>query len=140
MDNSIITKVEEHIFQYYRDNASSNNTFHNIVHVKNVVDFVKEIGENSQLTESDLEILIIATWFHGIGYLESIIDHEKISSSYSKKFLLQHNYPLSKVEKVTRCIMATKMPHHPQNNIEEVLCDADIAHIGTKDFFNNSLS
>lgn len=37
-------------------------------------------------------------------------------------------------QKAAGCILATKMPHNPQNLTEEIICDADTYHFGTKEF------
>ena len=35
-------------------------------------------------------------------------------------------------------IIATTMPQRPKNLVEKVVCDADLIHIGTKEFFRKN--
>jgi hypothetical protein len=53
-------------------------------------------------------------------------------------FLEERGFPQDKVDQVARCIRATKMPQNPKNLIEEVLCDADISHLASKDFLEST--
>lgn len=138
MSNNILNVVEDHIYGFYKENATSNNIYHNLTHVKNVVKSAELIGQNLVLDENDLEVVLIAAWFHDIGYLESTNDHENTSCTHAEQFLLKHNYSKENIKKVKKCILATKMPHKPNNIIEEIICDADISHIGTKEFFDLS--
>ena len=56
----------------------------------------------------------------------------------AKIFLESQNYSDEKIIKINQCILATKMPHEPKNLLDEILCDADIHHIGKKKFFVKS--
>jgi hypothetical protein len=42
------------------------------------------------------------------------------------------------IGKVAACIMATKMPQSPNGLIAEILCDADLLHLGTERFFEEN--
>jgi len=138
MNGNIVNEIENYIFDYYKNNAPSENVYHNLAHIRNVVELVEEIGKNSGLTNEDIEILIIAAWFHDIGHNEIWAGHEELSAKFVKEFLSKNNYPARKTEKVLGCIIATKIPHEPKNKLEEVICDADIGHLGSKDFFDQS--
>ena len=50
-------------------------------------------------------------------------------------FLAQYDYPKEKVRKVVGCILATRMPQSPQNQLEQILCDADMMHLANHDYF-----
>ena len=42
------------------------------------------------------------------------------------------------ISQVKSCILSTKYPQHPGSLLEQVLCDADLLHLGQKDFFDKS--
>ena len=138
MNNEFITEVENYIFNLYKNNSPSENVYHNLKHVKNVVQYVEDIGKNSGVSEDDIEILKIAAWFHDLGHIETWEGHEKVSSEYCEKYLREKNYPENKIEKVVGCILATQIPHDPKHHLEEIICDADIAHLGSEEFFDQS--
>jgi predicted metal-dependent HD superfamily phosphohydrolase len=85
-----------------------------------------------------MEILMLAAWFHDTGFVESEAGHEWISATIASRFLRGHSYPEKKIARVTRCILATKMPRHPRSLSERILCDADLASLGKPSFFKRN--
>ncbi len=138
METNFILEIENYIFDYYKRNAPAENVYHNLTHVKNVVELVKEIGKNTNVTDDEIEMLVISAWFHDIGHIKTWKGHEEVSAELAKEYLSGKNYPAEKIKKITNCIIATKIPHQPNNVLEEIICDADIAHIGSDDFDDQS--
>ncbi|UCH65741.1 MAG: hypothetical protein JSW63_00990, partial [Ignavibacterium sp.] len=85
-------------------------------------------GVNSE----NLEMIIVAAWFHDLGYVKCCNGHEDLSIEYARNFLKEKNYPEENINKITSLINATRMPQNPRNKLEEILCDADLCHLGTK--------
>lgn len=112
--------------------------YHNLHHTMQVVKAAKEIGKHSGLTEEQLEIVSIAAWFHDIGYCESGQNHEENSAKVAAEFLQKQGYSSDKINLVTGCILATKMPQSPKSLLEQVLCDADLHHLGTDQYFDQA--
>jgi len=138
MKDSILSQIENYVFEYFKNNAPAENVYHNISHVQFVVNMVKEISDKTGVSEEDLEILQISAWFHDLGHIKTWEGHEEVSAKLAEKYLNDINYPKASIKKVVGCILATRIPHKPNNLLEEIICDADIAHIGTKDFFDLS--
>lgn len=138
MKKKLMNDVENFVYEHYKQNSPPENVYHNLRHVQNVVEKVKDIGKASGVSNEDLDILIIASWFHDIGYLETSKDHEGTSVKIAKDFLIKHNFPVEKIDRVSDYIMAPQVPHKPTNLFEEIICDADISHIGSKDFFDQT--
>ena len=138
MNKNYLHKVEQFVLGYYKKNTPVENVYHNIEHVKNVVSLIEDIGEFSEITEDEIEMLKIAAWFHDIGHLEVWEGHEDRSAEFARGYLTSENYPIEKIDKITGCILATKVPHMPKNYLEEIICDADIAHVGSDSFFEQS--
>ncbi len=131
---SIIEKCEDFIFGLFKEKSSKENIYHNHLHTIEVVNAVKTIGSAEKLTPGEIEIATIAAWFHDIGYIDTYENHEQKSAEYAKNFLSEQSYPREKIDAVVSCILATKVPQKPKNILEEVLCDADLSHLGSKDF------
>lgn len=138
MDSTFLKEIENFVFDYYKKNAPAENVYHNLAHVLNVVKLVKEIGKNSDVSDDDLEILIIAAWFHDIGHMSTWKGHEEVSANFAEEYLIPKNYHEEKIKKIKGCILATQIPHEPKNLLEEIICDADISHIGSDNFFDQS--
>ncbi|NME69633.1 Pycsar system effector family protein [Flammeovirga aprica] len=108
--------------------------YHNVKHTERVVQAVREIGENEGLDERNIQLLEIAAWFHDTGYTQaSCSNHEENSSKISKQFL-DGKLTDEDIQTIQECIMATQLPQTPRNLMEQIICDADLAHLGTEDF------
>jgi uncharacterized protein len=136
--SDLLNEVSEYASKIITEKLPKEIVYHNFEHTKEVVDTAYDIGKHSGLSESDMETLLIAAWFHDTGITYSYNEHEEKSASIAKDFLQKNNYPSEKIEKVINLILATKLPQEPKNLTEEVICDADISHIGKKEFNTRS--
>lgn len=134
MNNGILSKVKEFIGKTFREKGSSDAFYHNFTHTAEVAKAAEEIAKAIGIDENEKEILLIAAWFHDIGHTETCDGHEDIGIEMATKFLKENNYPAEGIEKVVSLINATRMPRNPQNILEEIICDADLHHLGTNNF------
>jgi Pycsar effector protein len=81
---------------------------------------------------------MLAAWFHDIGFIEIDEGHEEKSKEIADRFLKENLYPEDKIEKILHCIDATKYPQQPKNLLEYVICDADLAGIASKKYFEKA--
>jgi predicted metal-dependent HD superfamily phosphohydrolase len=133
--HKIDKKIEEYVTGLFDQMHSSALIFHNLEHTGNVVKRTKEIAGHYNVSEKEMLILFAAAWFHDTGYLFTEPGkHEEMSCEIMKKFmkdLVPDEQPITEIE---ACIMSTKIPRNPKNLLEEIICDADTYHLGTKDF------
>ncbi|HEU5290971.1 MAG TPA: Pycsar system effector family protein [Cyclobacteriaceae bacterium] len=113
-------------------------TYHNMKHTESVAAAVEEIGRASNLTDDELETAIVAAWFHDTGYRKDVNNHEEVAVQNAVQLLQEWGAPKSKIDAVKGLIEATRMPQNPKNNLEKVLCDADMHHLGNGDIMNCS--
>jgi predicted metal-dependent HD superfamily phosphohydrolase len=113
-------------------------TYHNIDHTRKVVSAVKEIGHYSKLSNDELETVLIAAWMHDTGYVNGIENHEDHSALLAETLLKSLNTSAKKISTIKNVIAATRMPQQPLSLIEEVICDADLAHLADDEFINGS--
>ena len=133
--NKLIEEISlfvEKLFTSY----SSVFSYHNLRHTKDVVSLVQDIAENSGIDKEDKELLLIAAWFHDTGYQENISIHEEKSAEIAETYLKNKNFSPDKIRLVQNLILSTKMPQNPMTKLEEIICDADIAYIGSDDLIN----
>ncbi|MBI1937778.1 MAG: HD domain-containing protein [Ignavibacteriales bacterium] len=134
MNIALINKAETYALDLLGSKNLTNHVYHDVSHTQEVVEAAETIGTAAGLTESELEIVIIAAWFHDVGYVEKTEGHEQIGAEFAEEFLGKENYQQEKIKKVKNCILATKVPQKPKSLPEQVLCDADLAHLGKKNF------
>lgn len=136
MQNSkaIIEKTKKYVADIFETSLPNWAVYHNLQHTIDTVKGCKKIASGSKCSSAELEILIIAAWFHDTGYLESPKDHEKISAAICKSFLIKNKYAPENIESIIKCIIATKLNHNPQNMLEAIICDADLISLGQKKY------
>lgn len=126
--SALIESVEKYIQVFLRKYLVSDLVFHNLNHTCEVVQAAWEIGQGSDLAKSEMDILIVAAWFHDCGYVNAYIGHEEESKKIAQRFLEEYNADTEFIHSVSACIEATKFPQHPRSIVEKVLCDADLYH------------
>ncbi len=139
MSNKILKKVEQYATDVLKNELSKDLTYHNYDHTKMVVDASTTIGKGEQLSDDDLEVLLIAAWFHDLGYKEKPLGHEERSKALAEAFLKKENLAAEKIEKIAACILSTHIDATPSNQLEGILCDADMSHIYSGDYEEHAL-
>jgi predicted metal-dependent HD superfamily phosphohydrolase len=135
MNNTINKKVEEYVTALFEKMHSPDLIYHNLEHTKNVVQRTNEIATHYNLTEKELIILTVTAWFHDAGHLfTDELKHEEQSVEIMRNFMMENDDDPQLISEIEGCIMATKSPRHPQNLLQEIICDADTYHLGTKEF------
>jgi len=130
---TILLKIEKYVRELFHKRSAVENIYHNILHTTEVVNIAAKIAEAENLSPDDTEVILIAAWFHDTGYFHCCKGHEDQSSEYARDYLERENYQSDKIEKIVECIKATQIPHSPKNKLEEIICDADLHHLGMSD-------
>ncbi|MEO6289202.1 MAG: YitT family protein [Ginsengibacter sp.] len=109
-------------------------TYHNAGHTNDVLEYAEELATAEDISGYDLIILKTAALFHDAGFLETYKSHEEISCRMAEKWLPDFEYNKEEIEKICSLIMATQIPQSPQNNLAEILCDANLYYLGTDSY------
>lgn len=136
--NTLIAAAEAYVAEFYRTHFSDKYIFHDFQHTKEVVEATRQIAAGYELSEQELEILLLAAWFHDIGYIEGAEGHEERSCQYAKAFLEENKYSNAGIiDIILECIRATKIGAVPDTLLEKILCDADLSHVGSKMYWEH---
>ncbi|RFM27456.1 HD domain-containing protein [Deminuibacter soli] len=128
--------IETHVNKLFAANEHAHLVYHNLQHTTQVVSRAMEIGQHYTLSEEQLFVLFAAAWFHDTGHLFAAWElHEEKSVELMRQYFSATDVPAALVEQIATCIMATKMPAHPASLLEEIICDADLYHLGTEKFW-----
>jgi predicted metal-dependent HD superfamily phosphohydrolase len=130
----ILDDVKTHVEHLFSSAADDKLIYHNLTHTEHVVKHVVEIADHYKLTDLDFFIVQCAAWFHDIGYLQGKDQHEKAGADAVAVFLNGQGVDPSTIQAIQGCIMATQMPQNPKNLLEEIICDADLYHLGSNSF------
>jgi predicted metal-dependent HD superfamily phosphohydrolase len=136
--NSVIERSSEFVKKLFKEKLPEGCTYHNLGHTLEVVETASVIAEHSGLDKKQKEKVLLACWFHDTGITESYNKHEEVSAGICRNFLNSIGYPHKETEEICSAILVTRIPSRPSNIIEEVVCDADLAHTGKKGFSSKS--
>ncbi len=138
---SIVYRAGNYVVRLLRSELPADRLFHNVHHTINVVQGVVDIGRAEQVTPLEMEILMLAAWFHDTGHIETYARHEQVSEQLAAEWLEEQAYPPAQIREVLRCIRATTMPQQPADKMEQIICDADLYHLSfpTYDHFQELL-
>lgn len=117
--------------------AHKNETlcFHDMAHTRQVVEATNAIAGHYGLNEQDYFIVVISAYFHDVGYHTGPAGgHELRSAAIAADFLRGHHVSEEIISAIGQCIMATCIPQTPTNLLEQIVCDADLFHLGSVDF------
>ena len=135
---SLLKRSAEHAALYYIEHPDERLVYHNQQHAKQVVDKVQQIAAHYHLNERDEFIVTSAAWFHDMAILTSGLElHEQKSAVQAETFLQTLHVPAEDIAAVRQAILATTIPQNPVSVIDQILCDADLFHLGTDSFKEN---
>ena len=132
---NLVAAAREFATDIFQNKVSKSFKYHNLDHTRQVVRAAEEMADYYQLQPEDRNAVVIAAWFHDTGFSNGESKgHEAVSVELATQFLKEHNADSFLIEKVAKCIEATKMPQTPGSLIEQIVCDADLFHLGTDEF------
>ena len=134
LENDFFKKVKSFVFDLFKNKLPLQVVYHNFEHTSKVVEAVNEIAIGESISEDDLEVLLLAAWFHDTGFIQGYDNHEEKSKAIAHKFLTENGVSKDKIDRVFSLIGVTKMPQNPTNKFEEIICDADLFHLGEENF------
>lgn len=134
----IIDHAKLFVIDFFRKNNDPKYLFHTLEHTMNVVQQVERIGKEEGLNEQEMQAVVIAAWFHDIGYLIQMEEHEAQSIQTVRAFFGEYPVEPNISEMAEVCIKATKRDHEPVTLPEKVIVDADVSHLGDPEFISIS--
>ncbi len=132
INQELLNEAEAFAKKFYEEKMPKGLFYHSLEHTYQVVEGAKLIGGHSDITEGELNEVILAAWFHDLGYYNGPKDHEKESNALLVEFLQDRNIDPASIERMKNCILATQMPPSPKTLQEKVLADSDLLHIGSE--------
>ena len=131
----LLSKARMFVTDLFQNKVNKSIRFHNLQHTEGVVSACEEMANYYHFADEDHLAVCLAAWFHDTGFSSGQAHgHEDKSIQLATTFLQENTIDPVFIQKVVSCIEATKMPQSPKSLIEQVLCDADLYHLGTDEF------
>lgn len=125
----------EEVLNIIRTKVSPDYCFHQAEHTVEVVKAARFIAQHEGLSPEAIETLEVAAYLHDIGYIDGPKNHEKRSAAFAATYLNSIGFGKKSIKEITDLIAATALPQQPQNQMESILCDADLFHLSQPYFF-----
>lgn len=136
---NILNKAKVYVENLFKDKLSSVYFYHNFIHTTSAVNKAEEIIKYSDISEADREKVILAIWFHDVGFTDCNAEgHEKRSAEIMKEFLHKENYPQEYINDVYQLILSTEKCYQPKNLSEKIIKDADFSHFASPTYHDIS--
>lgn len=135
---STLDKAKNYVENLFKDKLSSVYFYHNFIHTTYAVQKADEIIKHTNLSEADREKVLLALWFHDVGFTDCNAEgHEERGVAIMKDFLKKDNFSEEYINEVSRLILSTEKYHQPQDLLEMIMKDADFSHFASP-FYNDS--
>lgn len=131
----ILKMSEDYVKDLFEKKLSSDYTYHNLDHTIQVVDKIKLLAREENIGKEDTEDLLLAGWFHDLGYVSDCENHEQEGKKAIEDFLRNQSFSEERISKIGELIMATDKFYKPKNHLEEIIKDADLYHLASDDYF-----
>ena len=138
IEKHINPELKEKIFNDLSNILDENYSYHNLDHTKRVISAAVDIGSNYDLSEKDWRCLLTACLLHDYGFIESHVEHEKISAKLSSQILPKYDFSETDIQIINSLIIVTKLEKKPKNLLESIIRDADLEYLGSEDFIKIS--
>jgi predicted metal-dependent HD superfamily phosphohydrolase len=138
INTAIVELAAVYVSELFESKLQAGYCYHNITHATNVVRAANDIASGMKLPNHQRNILLTACWFHDIGYIWKIDGHEEAGAEAVAAFLADNDIDAEDIAAVRACILSTKYPQQPANLLGQIICDADLSHLGEKEFFDKT--
>ncbi len=141
VNTTLLQKASDYVLERFETSGQADSgasIYHNLKHTQETVEAARRITEGMELSGPEATMVLVACWFHDVGYNESAEEHEQKSADIAEAFLKDQGADPETLVTVRGCILATKIPQKPGNLLEQIVCDADLSHLGSANYREKS--
>jgi predicted metal-dependent HD superfamily phosphohydrolase len=132
---SILEQAQHYVRSFFDTHINDRLIYHNRDHTEKVAAAARQIADHYQLNDTDFFIVNTAAWFHDIGYLTGNgPGHEERGAGMAASFLAGTGVQQGVIDAIRGCILSTKLPQRAEGLLQQIVCDADLFHLGTDEF------
>lgn len=128
-ETNLLQEAQQFITTLFEERLDCKYVYHNLEHTQNVVRAIEKLCAAEKIEGDDLDHLLLAGWFHDAGYIEGGDKHEERSVQIAREFLQKKGVPEAVLQKISDLILATQFDYRPKSRVEEIMKDADHAHL-----------
>ena len=130
----LVKEAQVYVTELLNKELSTKLTYHSLRHTEAVVKECRALAPAANLSSDDTEALLLAAWFHDVGYLDVYDGHEFRSMERAAAWLTEHQVLPSRVQLIKDLIKATHRDSMCANDLQKLLVDADMSNLARDDF------
>ncbi|MEL7221536.1 MAG: HD domain-containing protein [Bacteroidota bacterium] len=128
--------AKDFVLDKLHNELSEKLSYHGLHHTLDVLAVAQDLGQQVGLSAKEMLLLKTAALYHDAGFTISNLNHEELGCGIVRENLPRFGYTAEDIALICGMIMATKIPQSPKNQLEEILCDADLDYLGRDDFYS----
>jgi uncharacterized protein len=109
-------------------------SYHGIEHTLDVLAVCEQYIRRLNLGKEERILLRIGAIVHDMGFLEGPANHEEKGAGMAAELIVKFGMDTSLIDRVKGLVLATKIPQSPKNELQKILCDADLDYLGRDDY------
>ena len=132
--SALVKEAQTYVVDLLTREASPRLTYHSLRHTEAVAKECRALATAANLNPDDTEALLLAAWFHDVGYLDVYDGHEFRGMERAAAWLAGRGVPANRVALVEGLIKATHRAETPATELQKLLVDADMSNLAREDF------
>ncbi len=129
-----IEAARQHILGILRAGLPQDLHYHSADHAVRVECAVDALAQAEGIDGEDLVLLKTGALCHDTGFLTSYRDNEPLACAFTRQHLPAFDYSARQLDVICGLILATAIPQRPTTPLEQLICDADLDHLGAADY------
>ncbi|WP_152560029.1 Pycsar system effector family protein [Hymenobacter sp. IS2118] len=130
----LVKAAQAYVTELFAQELPAKLTYHSLRHTEAVVKECRALAPAAKLGPEDTEALLVAAWFHDVGYLDVYDGHEFRSMERARVWLTEQEAPAATIELVPQLINATHRDAASETKLQKLLTDADMSNLARDDF------
>lgn len=132
--SALVKEAQTYVTELLTKELPAKLTYHSLRHTEAVVKECRALAPAAALSPDDTEALLLAAWFHDVGYLDVYDGHEFRSMERAAAWLAGHHVGPSRAQLIETLIKATHRESKSETELQKLLVDADMSNLARDDF------
>lgn len=122
----VLAKLKRELPQYL--------AYHEMNHTLDVLNVCEQYIGRENLSKEDRYTLRMGAIVHDMGFLIGASNHEAVGAGMAEVLMKELGIEQRIIDQVKGLIVATKIPQTPLNDLQKIICDADLDYLGRDDY------
>lgn len=126
--------LRKHVLNKLKADLPDHLIYHGIEHTLDVLNVCEQYIRRLNLGEEERFLLRIGAVVHDMGFLKGSANHEEVGAGMASELMLELGMKAAQIEEVKGLVLSTKIPQTPKNELQKIICDADLDYLGRDDY------